>query len=120
MESRTSIKRKNFGLSSNSNTHDEDTNVEDYSNWFWESKSQKKLRQDTKKAEVERMRAETAAMQQILTEQDQTQSSGMNIGKVALIGGLVILLGIGAVSFMMKKKNQVAPDRAMKAEDLIV
>jgi len=120
MESRTSIGNKNFGLSSLSQNVSEYNDIEDYDSWFWESKSQKKLREDTKKAEVERMRAETQAMQQILAEQDNTQSSGMDLGKIALIGGVVILLGIGTVVLLKKKQAANTVDKELVAADLIV
>lgn len=98
------VGNQNFGLSPSSRSKSLEKRNSDYDNWFWESKSQKKLRKDRKSAEIERMRAETAAMQQMLGEQDSTPEEGIGVGKIALIGGLVVLLGIG-VAIMIKKKS---------------
>ena len=117
MESRTSIDRSNFGLNSVSAKSDQ----AEFDNWFWESKAKKKIQEQQKQAEIERMRAETAAMQKILAEEQSTSTSGgMDVGKIALIGGAVILLGIGAVVILKKKKASTAANPALTAEDLMV
>lgn len=96
----------------------------DYDNWFWESKSQKKLRLDQKRAEIERMRAETNAMNKIITEPEESGQNGMQVGKIALIAGLVLLAGIGIAIALKRKGSKAAlePEASGKltAEDLIV
>lgn len=111
------IEKRNFGLSSNS---EKDYSV--FDNWFWESKEKKKMKKEQHQADIERMRAETAAMKQILTEQDDTPPTGINVGKIALIGGGIILLSIGAVVLLKRKKTgtEAAPKENLTAEDLIV
>jgi LPXTG-motif cell wall-anchored protein len=64
------------------------------------------------------MKAETAAMQQLLSEQDNAPSAGINVGKIALIGGAVILLGIGAVILLKKKNRRANTQENLRAEDL--
>ena len=120
MGSGTSIADKNFGLSSVEEQEFIPTEDPKFDSWFWESKSQKKLRQDTKRAEIERMRAETAAMQQILTEQENAPNNQMNVGRIALIGGLVLLLGIGAIVLLKKKQVSDGSGEDLVAENLMV
>ena len=120
MESRASITDTNFGLSSTSEHDFIPTGDAKFDSWFWESKAKKRIKEQEKQAQIERMRAETAAMQQILSEQDNSPSNGMDIGKIALIGGVVILLGIGAVMLMKKKQTTETASNALAAEDLIV
>lgn len=114
------LERGNFGLSQNSKYKIPQSNNSDYDNWFWESKTQKKLRSDQKSAEIERMRAETAAMQHMLTEQDNSQASGISVGKIALIGGLAVLLGIGAVVLIKKNGKTPLTEKPLSTNDLTV
>ena len=120
MGSKTSIKSKNFGLSSVEEHEFIPTGDAKFDSWFWESKAKKKIKEQEKQAQIERMRAETAAMQQILAEQDNPQSSGMDIGKIALISGIVILLGIGTIVFLKKKQDTQNLNEGLTAEELIV
>ena len=120
MESRASITKKNFGLSSTSEHDFTPTGDAKFDSWFWESKAKKRIKEQEKQAQIERMRAETAAMQQILSEPDNTASNSMNIGKIALIGGIVILIGIGAVALLKKKQATETVKNGLSAEDLMV
>lgn len=120
MGSGTSIANKNFGLSSAEQREFIPTGDPKFDSWFWESKSQKKLRQDTKRAEIERMRAETSAMQQILAEQENAPNNQMNVGRIALIGGMVLLLGIGAIVLLKKKQTTENIGEELVAENLMV
>ncbi len=120
MASKSGLEKGNFGLSHPGKNRTPKRFISEYDNWFWESKSQKKLKSDQKSAEIERMRAETAAMQQILTEQDISQESGIGVGKIALIGGLVVLLGIGAVVLIKKKGSASSIQDPLSTHDLTV
>jgi hypothetical protein len=120
MRNSRSLGNGNFGLSHSGNKKTPKSKSAEYDNWFWESKSQKKMRADQKSAEIERMRAETAAMQQILSEQDNSQESGIGVGKIALIGGLVVLLGIGAVVLIKKKQSTTNIENPISTNDLTV
>lgn len=115
-----SLVNGNFGLSHSGNKKTPKSRNAEYDNWFWESKSQKKLKEDLKSAEIERMRAETAAMQQILSEQDNSPDSGIAVGKIALIGGLVVLIGIGAVMIIKKKQSTTNIENPISTNDLTV
>lgn len=120
---RGSIGKRNFGLTGKSNNRGREKSDDNYSNWFWESKSQKRLRENQKNAETERVRAETQAMQQLMSEQDNP-NQGSNAGQVAMIGGLILLVAIGiTIAVKQKGKKAAATDPAvtdLKAEDLIV
>ena len=104
------LERGNFGLSQNNKYKIPQSNNSDYDNWFWESKTQKKLRSDQK----------SAAMQHMLTEQDNSQSSGISVGKIALIGGLVVVLGIGAVVLIKKNGKTPLTEKPLSTNDLTV
>jgi len=117
MESRNSIEKGNFGLTSISRNKEK----LEFDNWFWESKAKKKIKEQEKQAQIERMRAETAAMQQLLSEdQPKIQSNSMDVGKIAMIGGVVILLGIGAVVMLKKKKPATVSSTTITTEGLLV
>ena len=118
MGNTTEIESQNFGLSPSSRSRTA-RRSSDYDNWFWESKSKKKMKENQKAAEVERMRAETAAMQQILAEQDNSGESGIGVGKIALIGGLVVLLGIGAVVMIKKKGGTSSLENSLSTNEII-
>jgi hypothetical protein len=119
MGNTTEIESRNFGLSPSSNSKSEKRRNSDYDNWFWESKSKKKMKENLKAAEVERMRAETAAMQQIFAEQDNSEENGIGVGKIALIGGLVVLLGIGVVVMIKKKGGTPNVENSLSTNEII-
>jgi len=114
-----SIGRRNFGLTGKAKGQKSKKLNDHYSNWFWESKSQKKLRENQKNAEIERVRAETAAMQQLLTEQDNPDHGG-GVGQVAMIGGVLLLVAIGVMIAIKRKGKKAAPPADLQAQDLIV
>jgi len=117
---RGSIGTRNFGLTGASNRSKSEKPKEQYSNWFWESKSQKRLRENQKNAETERVRAETAAMQQLMSEQDNPNQNG-GMGQTVLIGGVILLVAIGVlIAVKQKGKKAQATPTELKAEDLIV
>ncbi len=109
----------NFGLAPLDNLKRLSIKDSSFDHWFWESKSKKKLKAEEKRAEINQMNMQTAAMQRLISEQ-MTLPSGINVGKIALIGGLIVLLGVGAVLMLKKKKGQTGNDLNLKAEDLIV
>jgi hypothetical protein len=118
MKNSKSAERTNFGLTSHQEFYL--TEQEKYDNWFWESKAKKKVKEQEKQAQIERMRAETAAMQQILAEDNSSAPTGINVGQVALIGGAVILLGVGAVILLKKKGAKPNVQESLTTEDLMV
>ena len=59
-------------------------------------------------------------MQTLLSEQDQP-NQGANVGQVALVGGLLLLVAIGAIVVLNKKGKKADPlANELEAKDLIV
>lgn len=106
---RGSLGKRNFGLTGKSQQDNRTRSTDSYSNWFWESKSQKKLREDQKREEIERSKTERLAMQQLMTEQDNP-NQGASIGQIALMGGLILVVAIGAFIAIKQKGKSIATE----------
>jgi|GEM_PF-2794886 len=120
--------RSNFGLNRTAMMQ-ADRKQGDYEHWFWESKSKKKQKAALKQAEIDRMKAETAAMQKLMEEEQAAAGGGgMDPGKIALISGVSILLLIGAVVMIKKRSakstatsgSQAKSAAGIEASELIV
>lgn len=104
-DSNSKVSSSNFGLTLGKEQVRQNHSDGDFDNLFGLSKSERDLKKREREIEMERKRAETNAMQQILTE-PVPQQSGMDMRQMLLIGGVVLIVCIGAI-VVLKKKSAV-------------